>query len=78
MTLPEAIGAEIRAEAAARRITLKELATHAGVSRSALYNWLDANRAMPIQSLYAIADVLHIRGSELLRRAEDRARTTHP
>lgn len=76
MTFPEALVAEIRAEAAAQRIPLSELAKNAGMARSALYNWIDRKCGLPISSVYAIAGVLRIRGSELLARAEQRERGT--
>jgi len=69
-----ALGSEIRAEAAAQRMTLADLAVRAGVSRASLYNWLDAKAAMPIPGLIAIATALQVPPYELLRRGEERAR----
>lgn len=74
MTLTEALGAEIRAEAAAQRITIAELARAADVNRSSLYTWLDAKTAFPVQGLEAFANVLRIRPSVLVARAEQRSR----
>lgn len=75
MTLTEALGAEIRAEAAAQRITIAELAKRADVNRSSLYTWIDAKTAFPVQGLEAVANVLRVRASELVARAEHRSRT---
>lgn len=69
-----ALGLEVRAEAAARRVTLTELCKAAGVTRSALYNYLDGERDMPYSVLNALADALRVRPFELVERAEDRAR----
>jgi transcriptional regulator with XRE-family HTH domain len=74
MTLPEALAAEIRAEAAAQNTTIATLATRIGVSRSALHNWTTSRRDMPISALCAIADVLNTPASELMARAEQRRR----
>ena len=75
MNLTEALGAEIRAEAAAQRITIAELAKRADVNRSSLYTWIDAKTAFPVQGLEAVANVLRVRASELIARAEHRSRT---
>ena len=72
MTLTEALGAEIRAETAAQRLTVSDLARLAAVNRSSLYTWLDAKAAFPIQGLDAISTALKIRPSELMARAERR------
>ncbi|MGP9747423.1 helix-turn-helix domain-containing protein [Brachybacterium sp. AOP29-B2-41] len=59
-----------RASPAAQRITLKDFTKRADVSRSALYNWIDAKRDLPVPGLFKIADVLRIPASELMIRAE--------
>lgn len=78
MTSPDAriiaLGTEIRAEAARQDITLRALASAAGISRATLYNWLDGSRAMPLPGLTAVADALRIPPHTLLDRAEERAR----
>lgn len=73
----EAVGAEIRAEAAAQRISLNELAEAAGIARTSLYKYLDATRDMPVPVLIAIAGHLNVETSELLRRASNRAQSTN-
>ena len=69
-----ALGLEIRAEAAARQVNLRDLAQQAGMSRATLYRYLDASRDMPVASLMAVADVLRVHPFELIERAENRAR----
>lgn len=73
MNLAEALGAEIRAEAAAQRITLVDLAKKAGIARATLYNWIDAERDISVPGLFSIADVLRTPASTLIARAEHRA-----
>lgn len=74
MTLSEALGAEVRAEAAAQRLTVAELAHKANVNRSSLYTWLDAKAAFPVNGLAALAATLRIEPHVLIRRAEERTR----
>ncbi len=69
----EALGAEIRAEAAASRISLNALAESAGIVRTTLYKYLDNDRAMPIAVLLAVADRLDVRPDVLMDRAQQRA-----
>ena len=70
-----ALGLEIRAEAAARRVTIKDLCDAAAVNRSTLYNYLGGERDMPLGVLMALSDALRVAPHDLLDRAEDRART---
>ncbi|HCS2945803.1 TPA: helix-turn-helix transcriptional regulator, partial [Shigella flexneri] len=69
-----ALGQEIRAEAAAQRITIAELSSKAGVNRSSLYTWLDGKANFPLDGLVRVADVLRVAPHDLLHRGEDRAR----
>lgn len=69
-----ALGQEIRAEAAAQRVTISELAAKANVNRSSLYTWLDGKANFPMDGLVAVADVLRVQPYDLLHRAVDRAR----
>ena len=69
-----ALGQEIRAEAAAQRLTIAELSTKAGVPRSSLYTWLDGKANFPIDGLVKVADTLRVAPHTLIERAEDRAR----
>ena len=69
-----ALGSEIRAEAAARRIPLRTLAERAGIARSALYHYLDGQRDLPLSVLLRISDLIDMQPDVLMRRAEERAR----
>lgn len=71
-----ALGQEIRAEAAAQRLTIAELSVKAGVNRSSLYTWLDGKANFPLDGLVRIADALGVSPHVLLHRGEDRARRT--
>ena len=71
-----ALGQEIRAEAAAQRLTIAELSVKAGVNRSSLYTWLDGKANFPLDGLVRIADALGVPPHVLLHRGEDRARRT--
>jgi hypothetical protein len=69
-----ALAAEIRAEAAAQQITAKDMQTAIGVSSSAWSNYFVARtRDVPMSVVVAVAEVLGMTASELLRRAEARA-----
>lgn len=76
MTLAEALGAEIRAEAAAQHVTISELSRAAGVNRASLYTWIDAKVAFPVHGVETIAGVLGMPPHVLLLRAEERAWNT--
>ncbi|MCT1430612.1 helix-turn-helix domain-containing protein [Brachybacterium muris] len=69
-----ALGAEIRAERAAQKVSMSDLAAAANISRQALYKYLDAERDMPVAVLLDIAARLDVGADVLMRRAEDRAR----
>ena len=71
-----ALGQEIRAEAAAQRLTIAELSVKASVPRSSLYTWLDGKANFPLDGLVRIADALGVSPHVLLHRGEDRARRT--
>jgi hypothetical protein len=73
-TEQQALAAEIRAEAAAQRITAKDMQRATGVSSSAWSNYFVACvRDVPIGVVIAVAEALGMTGSELLHRAEARA-----
>lgn len=70
--LQSAVAGEVLAEAARQRISARQLAAEAGVSHSSWKRWFgDANRNLPLDALHAVADVLGVSASELLRRAEE-------
>lgn len=72
-TTQSAIMSEIRAAAAVRRMSIKELSRRIGSDYSALRNYLDGTRVMSLPTLYRIAEALSIDASELTRRGELRA-----
>lgn len=58
--------AAIRAEAGARRVTVKALATEARVSYPAMRRYLNGERPMDLSQLYRIADALGIDVDDLM------------
>lgn len=71
--ITQALGAEIRAEAAARKIPITRLAEAAGVGRVTLYRYLDATRDMPVAVFLDLSDTLGVRADVLMTRAQERA-----
>lgn len=72
-TKQHALAAEIRAEAAAQRLTAKQLQRQVGVSSSAWSNYfVSCSRDVPIGVVIDVAHALGMQASELLRRAEGR------
>lgn len=72
-TKQHALAAEIRAEAAAQRLTAKQLQRQVGVSSSAWSNYfVSCSRDVPIGVIMDVAHALGMQASELLRRAEAR------
>ena len=69
-----ALAAEVRGELAAQGMRLEELEGRAGVEHTSMWRYLSAKRAMPLDTLVAIAEGLGLSPSELLQRAEQRAR----
>jgi hypothetical protein len=74
-----ALAAEIRAEAAAQRITAKQLQKTVNVSSSAWANYFNTcTRDVPMGVVVSVAEALGMTGSELLQRAEARASLDSP
>ncbi len=71
--LLKALGSEIRAEAAAKRVPLTQLAKSASIGRVTLYRYLDAERDMPVAVLLGLSRELGIGADVLMTRAEKRA-----
>jgi transcriptional regulator with XRE-family HTH domain len=67
-----ALGAQVRAEAAARGVTIKALAAAIGKDRSQLIRYLDGERDFPVSVVYAVADALDMSVSLLISRGVDR------
>ena len=75
-TNQQALAAEIRAEAAAQRITARDLQRAVRVSSSSWSNYFVAcTRDVPLSVVYDVAEELGMPGWELLRRAQVRAAT---
>lgn len=68
-----ALAAEIRAEAAAQRISTAELASRAGISKPSAYRYLAAERDLPISALLGFARALSVPAADLMDRAQKRA-----
>lgn len=68
---PEAIalGRVIRTAAADSGLTMTALARRSGISRAALYLYMDGTRAIPVATLARIGHAADIPGWELMRRA---------
>ena len=70
--LNAAVAAELRAERAARRVSVAELSERSGVSRSTLLRVLNTERAISMESLFALSEALGVSASSLVQRAENR------
>jgi transcriptional regulator with XRE-family HTH domain len=68
----EAVAAELRAERAAARLTVEELAERSGVHRGTLLRYLNAKRDIPVSTLIQIAEGLNIAPHLILERAAER------
>jgi transcriptional regulator with XRE-family HTH domain len=67
-----AITAEIRAEAAAQRVTWQDLAGKAGMNPSTLHRYLSDNRHMSVRVLADVSLALGLKATDLMERAEHR------
>lgn len=70
-TYNAAVGAQIRAEAAKKRISLVQLAKLSGVGEASVNRYVAGNRAIPIPALYAIAATLGVPPDVILDRAAE-------
>lgn len=70
--LNAALAAELRAERAAKHMTIADLAERSGVSRSTLIRMLNAARPISVVPLQDLSEVLGVKTSCLLARAERR------
>lgn len=74
-----ALAAEIRAEMAAQQIKAVEMQQRTGIKHASWRNWfVTAVRPVPYPELEAVCDVLGVKLSEMLRRAEARAAHARP
>jgi transcriptional regulator with XRE-family HTH domain len=67
-----ALGAQIRAEAAYRRISITRLAREVEIDRSTLTRYLDGKREMPLSLLYDIGEALGVPAQTIMHRTMER------
>ncbi|PRI10956.1 helix-turn-helix domain-containing protein [Leucobacter massiliensis] len=72
--MTEAVAQELRAELARQRRSAKSLAESAGLNRSTLHKTLNAQRAIDVDDLFHLADLLDVSPSEMFAKAEALAR----
>lgn len=70
----QALAAEIRAEAAAKRMSTTDLAVRSGISKPSAYRYLAGERDLPVPVLLDMASDLGVSAATLLDRAQERAR----
>lgn len=72
--MTEAVAQELRAELARQKRSAKRLAEENGLNRSTLHKTLNAQRAIDVDDLFTLADLLNVSAAELFSRAEAIAR----
>lgn len=72
------LGAEVRAEAARRNLSIAALARAMPMDRSQLTRYLDGARVFRLEALYAVADVLDQDPGYLVSQAYNRFLLDHP
>lgn len=70
--LSHAVAAQLRAERAIKGMTLDELVEATGISKSALSNYLGAQRVLPLNTLDIIAQALGTDVMEIVSSATQR------
>lgn len=73
--MTEAVAEELRAVLARQKRSAKSLAETAGLNRSTLHKTLNAQRAIDVDDLFHLADLLDVSPAEIFARAEVVART---
>lgn len=68
--MTEAVAQELRAELARQKRSAKSLAEDNGLNRSTLHKTLNAQRAIDVDDLFSLAELLNISAAELFARAE--------
>lgn len=66
-----AVAAELRAERARVRITIDELVNRSGLSKSAVLNYLNGKRDIPVPSFMELCRALGVSGTVIFDRAEN-------
>lgn len=73
-----AVAQELRAELARQKRSAKGLAEENGLNRSTLHKTLNAQRAIDVDDLLTLSDLLNVSASDLFSRAERIAREEVP
>lgn len=60
MEFSKYVGAEVRADAGRKKLSIARLAREATMDRSTLIRYLDGVRPFPLDALYAVAEVLDV------------------
>ena len=66
----DAVASELRAERGRRQITIAEIVTTTDLSKSAVLNYMNGKRAIPVPALMDLARALHIDARVIFDRAE--------
>lgn len=74
MTLNEALLATVRAEAAARNLTIKALAAKSGIKPGTMANYTNRGRTMNLETIEKLAAGLEITPERLVQLAAERRR----
>lgn len=73
--MTEAVAEELRAVLARQKRSAKNLAETAGLNRSTLHKTLNAQRAIDVDDLFHLADLLDVSATDIFARAELVARS---
>lgn len=68
----QALAAQLRAERAARQMTMKDVAVASGLADSTVHRYLNGIRDIPVSHLFSIAAVLQVDVECLVSRTMDR------
>lgn len=66
----EAVAAELRAERGRKKVTIEQLVKEAGLSRSAVLNYLNGKRDIPTPALVEISRALDVDPRLIFERAQ--------
>ncbi|MDR0593713.1 MAG: helix-turn-helix transcriptional regulator [Bifidobacteriaceae bacterium] len=69
-----AVAAELRAERAARQLTIRDVVSRSGLPEITVIRYLNDQRAIPVPALYAISQALGVEPGAMLDRAAIRVK----
>ncbi|MEJ7648610.1 MAG: helix-turn-helix transcriptional regulator [Nakamurella sp.] len=75
---PEAIAAALRGEAAARKVSYRDLADRTGIPLRTLSRYMTGERAITVENFMQIADALEASATDLISDVVRRAGTPTP